>query len=130
MWLPMIQSNLKVSSLFWVIFSSKVTCFFVFFNTAVLFSFIVFFPPSICLRGSSCVSRPSRTGSTTSVCRVSYRRLHSLCENGCSAPSSRWLRWRFNHLRPPHSSTLCDRAGLRSRVGPQTPVCRLRLTSS
>lgn len=37
----MIQSNLKVSALFQVIFSSKVTrCF---FNTAVLFSFIFFF---------------------------------------------------------------------------------------
>lgn len=43
MWLPMIQSNLKVSSLFWAIFSSKVTRSF--FVLTLLYYFPSLFPP-------------------------------------------------------------------------------------
>lgn len=64
---------------------------------------------SIYLRGCSCVSRPSRTGWTTSICRARHPELlRLLCANGCSAPNSRWLRWRSSRLRLPHSSTQCD----------------------
>lgn len=64
---------------------------------------------SIYLPGCSYVFRPSRTGWTTSVCRVRHPELLCLrCENGCSAPSSRWLRWRSSRQRRPRSSTPCD----------------------
>lgn len=107
MWLPMIQSNLKVRN-FSPICKNPILRSSIDFQTKVMsLSFV-----SICLLGCSCVSRPSRTEWTTSTCRAKHLEfLHLLCANGCSAHSSRWLRWRSSRLRPPRSSIPCDRSG-------------------
>lgn len=100
MWLPMIQSNLKVSCS--IIISQ-------WHDWDFKPELCLPSSTSICLQAFSCAFRPSRTESTTSVCkarRPGHRRLP--CANGSSAPSLRWLRWRSSRQRPPHSFTPCD----------------------
>lgn len=111
MWLPMIQSNLKVRPFchFWSKWTTITNITTVdIIKGKILSSSLVSFV-SIYLQGCSCVSRPSRTGWTTRVCRVRPPEpLRLPCANGYNAPSSKWPRWRSSHLRLHHSSTPCD----------------------